>query len=296
VRGVARMLDRVIGENITLDLQLAQTIPPMVADPGMIEQVLVNLAVNARDAMPTGGMITVATDAVTLAEPMMADKAGARAGDFVRLTLRDTGAGIPPDVLPHIFEPFFTTKEPGKGTGLGLATVFGILQQHNGWVEVTSPPGTGAVFTTYWPAEPGLTEVISPVAAPTTLPGGSETILLVEDEPAVRMVAGEILRRLGYRIIEAGSGTEALEQWQRYQHAIAALVTDEIMPGPMRGTELAERLRAEKPILAVVCTSGYSGQADSPPLLAKRLRYLAKPYTVQSLCAAVRQVLDAPVG
>jgi two-component system, cell cycle sensor histidine kinase and response regulator CckA len=294
VRGVTRMLDRVIGENITLELELAPSIPPIVADPGMIEQVLVNLAVNARDAMPAGGVIVIATDTVTLTEPALADKSGARAGDFVRLTLRDTGSGIPAEILPHIFEPFFTTKDPGKGTGLGLATVFGILQQHNGWIDVASPASSGAVFTTYWPAAPELTEVIEPVAAPTAaLPGGNETVLLVEDEPAVRLVAGEILRRLGYQIIEAASGNEALDQWQRHRDGIEVLVTDEVMPGSLRGTELAERLIGEKPTLAVVCTSGYTGTVEPPSVSSPRLRYLAKPYTVQSLCATVRQVLDA---
>ena len=291
VRGVTRLLERVIGENIRLEMELAQALPPVVADPGMIEQVLVNLAVNARDAMPQGGLIVIATEVVTFAAG--AENGPPRAGEFVRLTLRDTGSGIAPQVLPHIFEPFFTTKEAGKGTGLGLATVFGILQQHNGWVDVTSPPDKGAAFTTYWPAAPQLTEVIAPVAAPTTMPAGSETVLLVEDEPAVRMVAGEILRRLGYRVIEAGSGAEALDQWARYQHAIAVLVTDEVMPGQIRGTELAERLQAEKPSLAVVCTSGYSSETDAPPPRGKRMQYLAKPYTVHSLCATVRQVLDA---
>ena len=216
----------------------------------MMEQILVNLAVNSRDAMPQGGRLLLQTASVTLSKADLASKPDGRPGNFIRLSITDTGTGIAPENLPHIFEPFFTTKGPGKGTGLGLATVFGIVKQHNGWIGIESQVNAGATFHIYLPRWD------QPVAAAPECPeardirGGRESVLLVEDEAAVRQFFRRMLEGKGYCVHDAASGVEALQIWRRHPD-IDLLLTDVVMPGGLTGRELAERLRAEKPALKV---------------------------------------------
>ena len=294
VTAVSRMLQRLVGEHVRLELHLAPQPIGAHADASMIEQALMNLILNARDALPGGGAIHVATASVELDELAAAQTPAARPGHFVTLTVSDTGRGIAPEVLPHIFEPFFTTKEVGQGTGLGLATVFGIVQQHHGWITVYSEPGHGTTFRLYlpWCELP----VTAPPPPPPTLaqtPGGTETILVVEDELAVRNFITKVLKRLGYRVLEAPSGRAALEVWAAHRADIRLLVTDLVMPDGISGRELSEQLHAERPELPVIYISGYSADVagqDFP--LAEGENFLSKPFDLTALAALVRQRLD----
>lgn len=291
---VAKMLRRLIGENIDLEFSWGRGLPLIRADAGMMEQVLMNLAVNTRDAMPHGGRLTIKTEACVVSEEEAKRSAGARPGRFVCLSVRDTGSGIAPEILPRIFEPFFTTKEPGKGTGLGLATVFGIVQQHAGWIVVDSAVGVVTTFKIYLPEAPidAATSAAMPNAEP-GVAGGQETILLVEDEASVREFAVAVLQRYGYRVLQAVSGVDALETWKWHGARISLLVTDLVMPENMTGYELAQKLQAEKPSLKVICVSGYSGdmmeQVFTPE---KGMQFLPKPYQPRQLAKAVRDALD----
>ncbi len=289
VTHLTKMLRRVLGEDIAMQVDYAPERLTFQGDAGMIDQVLLNLAVNARDAMPGGGTLRIVTQAVTRRTP---DGAGQH-GRFVHLTVSDTGAGISPEVLPRIFEPFFTTKDVGKGTGLGLATVFGIVQQHHGSIDVESTVGRGTTFHVYLPriqvpAAPPAVEVPELPAR-----GRGETILLVEDEPAVREVGIVTLRRYGYRVLTAASGREAVDIWAAHEAEISLLLTDLIMPGGVSGLQLARRLLAEKPDLRVVYTSGYSAETAGKELpLKDGINYLAKPYDLDQLFRTVRNALD----
>jgi PAS domain S-box-containing protein len=293
VQNLARMLGRLLGEPIALKLELSAKPLPILADTAMIEQVLVNLAVNARDAMPGGGILIIRT--YLERREKVPETAGAplSPGAFAVLEVTDSGAGVPANVLPHLFEPFYTTKEVGRGTGLGLATSLGIVQQHRGWMEVASPPGAGATFRALLP----ITIIPRPSLEPTpgakavAVPGA--TILLVEDEPAVRRSAARILERAGYRVIEAGDGEEALKVWQIHHHRIDLLLSDLVMPSPWSGRVLAARLQSERPGLPVAFMSGYDpttalqGSGGS----ATVEKYLQKPFTSESLLAHVRSHL-----
>ncbi len=296
VANFAKMLRRIIGENIQLKYNYAPNLPSVQADVGLIEQVVVNLVVNARDAMPKGEELLIRTESVHCDADYTAAHPEARTGDFACLTVADKGIGIAPEHLPHIFEPFFTTKAVGKGTGLGLATVHGIVQQHAGWIEVSSQLGVGSTFKIYLPAvAPPLEPVRAAKAAEPKLPGGSETLLLVEDEAAVRVLGGRLLKRAGYQVLEAASGLEALECWRARKEDIALVLTDMIMPGGMNGRELAEQLMAERPNLKVVFMSGYSGETvgdDTAFLRRTRTNFLQKPYHAHTLLEAVRHSLD----
>jgi PAS domain S-box-containing protein len=287
------MLGRLIGERITLQLDLAQQLPPALADSGMIEQVLMNLVVNARDAMPHTGAIVVSTGSCEVTAAECARNPDAHPGAFVWLAVRDTGTGIPPETLARIFEPFFTTKEAGRGTGLGLSTVLGIARQHGGWVEVESEVGTGTLFRVFLPlaAEPpamGPGSVASMVTA-----GGKETILLVEDEDSVRDYARTVLEMHGYRVLQAASGIEAVEVWKWHGERVALLLTDLVMPDEMSGLALAEKLQAERPELKVLFTSGYSADMAAEMLAARKgYSFLQKPYQPKTVARMVREVLD----
>ncbi len=287
-----QMLRRLIGENIEIVFSGGTTPHWIDADTGMIEQVIMNLCVNARDAMPLGGTLTLATREVEIDERRMKTNPEAGPGRFVTLTVIDTGCGMDDATLKRIFEPFFTTKEVGKGTGLGLATVHGIVRQHNGWIEVRSAVGQGSSFEVFLPAAagPGVKEsreAILPVA------GGGETILLVEDDAAVRQTIRDCLRLYGYRILESDTGAVALERWEQEGGRIDLLFTDMIMPGGMTGLQLAERLRARKPALKVILASGYDPEIARPPdALLTGVHYLAKPFEGLTLAAAVRALLD----
>jgi len=291
VTAMSRMLQRVLGEHIQMELRLAPHDLHLCADAGMIEQVVMNLAVNARDAMPEGGRLTISTGAIEIGERGEADREPT--GPYAVLEVADAGVGIPESVLPHIFEPFFTTKEPGRGTGLGLATVQGIVDQHGGWVEVRSRVGDGTTFRIHLPRLSGEAAEREP-----RLGGrqgaGHETILLVEDEEVVRALVRNLLVRSGYRVIDAATGPRALELWNTHGREIDLLVTDLIMPDGMNGPDLAERLRRDEPALRVIFTSGYSPEILGPGSdLLEGVRFLAKPFDLEELTAAVRAALDA---
>ncbi len=293
-REFSMMLRRLIGEHITLELALSPDRCSAEADAGMIEQVLMNLGVNARDAMTGGGKLAIATSQLTIDDPAERHHPAARRGEFVCLSVRDTGCGIAPGDLQRIFEPFFTTKEVGHGTGLGLAMAFGIVQQHQGWIEVESVVGSGTCFRILLPAVPHAAAVVAePLGRTTAACRGSETVLLVEDEPAVRELAATILRGSGYRVLQACSGVDALEVWKWHGSRIVLLVTDLVMPDGLGGVELAARLRKEKPTLRVVLTSGYANESIGaefrPPA---GTHFIQKPFKPQALAQTVRDALD----
>jgi PAS domain S-box-containing protein len=296
IGNLTRMLKRTIREDIRLECLYAENLPFVQADPGMLEQVLLNLVVNARDAMPRGGCLVIATERVSRNGEFLQAEPGARAGEFVGLSVSDTGTGIAPEHLPRIFEPFFTTKEPGKGSGLGLANVYGIVKQHQGWVEVSSRPGQGATFEIFLPAilpPPALAGPAPP--AETRLRGGPETILLVEDDIPLRSVTRRVLEKFRYKVHEAACGTEALEVWRRHQKEIALVLTDFVMPGGMTGRDLAERLRAQRPGLKLIFMSGYSPEAlgkDTKFIQRTHGYFLNKPCSPRTLLQTVRRCLD----
>jgi two-component system cell cycle sensor histidine kinase/response regulator CckA len=260
------------------------------ADPGQLEQVVINLAINARDAMPSGGHLRIDVSNVELSDDDAAPLDGLEAGSYVLLSVSDTGSGIAPEVREHIFEPFFTTKGLGKGTGLGLATVFGIVQQNDGQIEVRSAPGQGSSFSIYLPRS--QEKVSTTVAEGRLVAGGGETVLVVEDEELVRKLAARLLRRLGYRVLTAGSGPEALALVDQQDEPFELLLTDIVMP-LMNGWELAETLTARSPTTKVLFTSGYTSDVIAKHgVLDQDVRFIAKPYTRETLAAKIRAVLD----
>src|SRR5579859_1798225 len=285
-----KILKRVIGEHVVLQCSYAENLPPVSADVGMIEQILINLIVNARDAMPAGGSITVTTEAVHIDGAYVETHPEAQAGNFVCLTVSDTGTGIYPEYLPRIFEPFFTTKEVGRGTGLGLATVYGSVKQHQGWIDVSSRPGRGTVFKIFLPAGVSAVEEDRVSPTPWRPDGRREKILLVEDDGAVRMVARDVLEASGYQVWEASDSLSALNIWKANAAQIDLLLTDIIMPGGLNGQELADRLREERPGLKVILMSGYS--PDRFVQINTYKRILPKPFSLESLTRAVRSCLD----
>ena len=289
VSNIARLLQRMIGEDITLDINLATELETVLADPGQIEQVILNLAVNARDAMPAGGSLTITTGNVMLDAAFVAAHPDATAGPHVLTTVTDTGIGMPPEVVAHIFEPFFTTKSQGKGTGLGLATVYGIVKQSRGFVVVSSTP-KGTTFEMYLPvAAAGATATApQPKTAPTS---GTETILLAEDEDALRALAARMLRESGYEVIATRSGEEALERLKNHDGPMDLLFTDVVMTG-MTGLQLAREARAVRPGIRVLFSSGYSDERVSKEVANDARYFIAKPYTVKALATKVREVLD----
>ncbi|MBE0544258.1 MAG: PAS domain S-box protein [Verrucomicrobia bacterium] len=288
-----KMLRRMLGETIKVQLKLAAQPMLIHADPGMMDQVLMNLAVNARDSMPDGGQLVIETSGVEFDEFAAAQSALARPGSFACLSVSDNGKGIPPEILPRIFEPFFTTKDVGKGTGLGLATVFGIVQQHQGWINVYSEAGQGTTFRIYLPRLTRSAEAKSSPPAPTAMRGGKETILLVEDEPSLRVSVRMTLSRLGYRILEAPTGVKALEVWKENRDEIRLLLTDLVMPDGVTGIALAQRLLQENSKLKVIYMSGYSAAvAGKGFLMQEGVNFLTKPFAAQELARTIRDRLD----
>jgi len=281
VAGITRMLDRTIGEDIELVTDLAPELGRVHADAIQLEQVLLNLAVNARDAMPEGGRLTIETMNVQ-----------SETGAVVRIRVADTGVGMTPEVLAHIFEPFFTTKELGKGTGLGLATVYGIVKQSGGHISVTSSRGHGTTFLIDFPRspdEPRIDVVAPPVERRS---GGTETILLVEDEATVRTLARRVLEQRGYKVLEAQHPEQALIVSRGFQEQIDLLLTDVVMPG-MSGIKLAEHLTAERRSMSVVYMSGYAATSvEQRLLLDDSVPFIQKPFTPDILARRVREVLD----
>jgi len=288
-----KLLTRTLGEHIAVEVNHAPDLPAVFVDRGMIEQVIMNLAVNARDAMPNGGQLAFSTSVREIDTAQAQQHPEARPGRFVCLTVADTGSGIAAEHLPHIFEPFFTTKEVGKGTGLGLATVYGIIKQHEGWMEVDSRVGRGTTFLLFLPAATRkAVEADTVIHAPAPR-GGSETILVVEDEPALRGLMRTTLQRQGYRVFTAGSGFEAIQAWSNRLHQIDLLLTDMVMPDGVTGRELAEKWLAQKPELKTIYMSGYSTEFyRHKPMLSEAVCFLAKPFGPQTLAETVRACLD----
>jgi len=290
---VTKLLGRLVGTNISVQLRTCPGLNLVHADQGMIEQVLMNLAVNARDAMPRGGTLLVALTNEQIDEAYAAGHPQAAAGAFVCLSVSDTGCGIPPETLPRIFEPFFTTKEAGKGTGLGLGTVYGIVQQHHGWIGVYSEVGKGTVMRIYLPAVPGKVSSGDTTLSRKDVRGGSETILLVEDEPSLLALGRSVLERFGYTVLEADTGARALDLWRAHGQQIALVVTDIIMPDRMTGLELAQQLTQLRPNLPVIYTSGYSAEiVGKDHGLVEGVNFLQKPYHILGLAGTVRGALD----
>jgi PAS domain S-box-containing protein len=294
LQNLANMLQRLLGEDVALEFNYALTLPQIEADTGMLEQVVMNLAVNARDAMPKGGKLRIGTASVEIGDDYVRQHLESRAGTFVCVTITDSGCGMDRQTLERIFEPFFSTKEVGKGTGLGLATVYGIVKQHRGWVEVSSQVGSGTTFKIYFPATARKNEVAADtLAAPQTVRGGKETILLVEDEAVLRELVRDILGQYQYRVVEAASGIEALKAWDENNGQIDLLLTDMVMPEGMTGSDVAAQLRKRKPGLKVIFTSGYSAEAVGRDFSQGDAAFLAKPYLPPQLAQTVRQCLDA---
>ncbi|HTD71386.1 MAG TPA: PAS domain S-box protein [Gemmatimonadales bacterium] len=293
VSNLEKMLRRLLGEDVELGTRLAPTTGRVKADPGQLEQVIMNLAVNARDAMPNGGKLTLETGNVDLDEAYAADHYPARAGPFVLLAVSDTGIGMSEETQAHMFEPFFTTKEKGKGTGLGLATVYGIIKQSGGFIWVYSEVGHGTTFKLYLPRVEELAERASqPVQAPARAARGTETVLVVEDEAPVRSVARQVLERHGYTVLEAPSAEAALDITTRYSGTIHLLLTDVVMPG-LNGRELASRLATLRPDARVIFMSGYTDDAVTRHgVLEPGSAYVQKPFTPDAIARKVREVLD----
>ncbi len=298
INGMTKLLQRVLGEQIHMHFKFAMEPLFINADAGMLDQVIMNLAVNARDAMPIGGRLVIETFAVDFDETVREQSPQARPGSFVCVSVSDTGCGIPPEVLPRIFEPFFTTKGVGKGTGLGLATVFGIVQQHQGWISLYSEVGTGTTFKVYLPRladNPATTAAGQNPAAPNlAVARGGETILLVEDDDAVRSVVCKTLSQFGYHVLVAVNGVEAQEVWKQHRDDIRLLLTDMVMPGGVMGKDLAKKLLADNPKLKVIYTSGYSAEVAAGDLLMREgINYLTKPYQPHKLAQIIRNCLKS---
>jgi len=293
VRNLFKMLRRLLGEHIIIKFDEAKDLPPVEGDTGMLEQVLLNLAVNARDAMPKGGNLVIATTLQDIDVELAKHNSDRRVGKFVRLTVADTGVGMDEAIIKRIFEPFFTTKEIGKGTGLGLPTAYGIVKQHQGWVEVASRPGHGSTFHVFLPAKTDVRHAGELQTTPLPLLRGQGTLLLVEDEDIVRRPIGIYLRKLGYHVIEAANGNQALALWSQHRDQIDLLYTDMVMPEGLTGLELAERLKAEKPALQIIISSGYSTEFSAHGVsTGAGFIYLPKPSASTIIAQTVRTCMD----
>lgn len=296
VAEITTMLLRLVGENIQLETESAPGGAPVRADRNLIEQVILNLVINARDAMPKGGRLSLRTQIVEISEAEIKDRPGARSGKKVRLSISDNGAGIPPEHLTHIFEPFFTTKGIGRGSGLGLSTVFSIVEQHRGWTEVESKVGLGTTFSIFLPyrvqsAESSLSKTIPAQM----ILEGKETILLLEEESPVHTLTINILKRYGYKVLTASTGTHALELWKNHRDEVNLLITDMFLPGGLNGLELAKLMREKKPHLKVIyCGEVTDGITNSPSWVRSEDFFLEKPLNFTFLLKRVRSALDEP--
>ena len=292
LKDTEKMLRRILGEDVELITFMAEDLGRVKADPGQIEQVIMNLAVNARDAMPRGGKLTIETVNVELDEAYARAHVAVTPGHYVMLSVSDTGAGMTPEIRDRVFEPFFTTKEKGKGTGLGLSTVYGIVKQSGGNIWVYSEPGQGSAIKIYLPKVDVPLEKLEKKVVHENLPLGSETILVVEDEGEVRKLAVRILKKQGYVVLEAGQGDEAFHVCKQHQGPIHLMVTDVVMPG-MGGHELAKRLEPLHPNMKVLYMSGYTENAIvHHGVLDEGMSYIQKPFTVDGLARKVREALD----
>jgi PAS domain S-box-containing protein len=292
VHSFGNVLRHVLGEHISLEISSDSHLPPLRGDAGAMEQILINLAINARDAMSSGGTLTINTAPVEVDKTYVRLHREARVGSFVCWTISDTGCGIEPENAHHVFEPFFTTKEVGKGTGLGLAAVYGIVKQHKGWIDLSSQPGRGTTFKIYLPAE---LHVVQPMPLPAAgMRKGSETVLVVEDEPELLDLVGEVLLAYGYQVIPATSAKKAMEVWKHSREKIDLLVTDMQMPDGIGGLDLARALTADNPRLKVLYTSGYCPDQIAPKVnLREGQNFLQKPYPPERLLSAIRNCLES---
>jgi CheY-like chemotaxis protein len=296
IADLSKMLRRLLGENIELLLAPGANVGKVNVDPGQLEQVVMNLAVNARDAMPRGGKLTLETANVVFDDEYVKSHAGSYPGRYVMLALSDTGVGIDKEKQSLVFEPFFTTKEKGKGTGLGLATVYGIVKQSGGYIELYSEPGTGTTFKIYLPETEASGSVNDESVEVNLHTEGSETILLVEDAQPVRLIARKALQSRGYTVLEASGGEEALLLCERFSGPIHLLLTDVVMPG-MSGREVADRVLALRPELRVLFMSGYTDDAIvHHGVLDEGVVLIEKPFTPNGLSAKVRELLDEGEG
>ena len=291
--GTEKMLRRLIGEDIDLVTIFASELLRAEVDPGQIEQVIMNLTVNARDAMPNGGKLTIETANVDLDEAYFRDHGVEnRPGPFVMISVSDNGIGMDKEMQSHIFEPFFTIKDKGEGTGLGLSTVYGIVKQSGGYIWVYSEPGQGTTFKTYFPEAKGDAVSVKEDKTPRDLHGGSETILVVEDEDSVRNMVQRILQEYGYRVLEAKNGEDALRVSEEHEGPIHLILTDVIMPG-MSGRDLAGRLQQIRQETKVVYMSGYTDNTIARHgVLDKNIHFIEKPFTPEGLARKVREALD----
>src|SRR6202035_1636880 len=292
-----KMLTRVIGEDIDLVMVPASSLGAVRADAGQIDQVIMNLAVNARDAMPSGGKLTIETSNVSLDQDYARFHAPLKPGNYVTLAISDTGAGMDSETQSHIFEPFFTTKGV-RGTGLGLSTVYGIVKQSGGYIWVTSEPDKGTTFKIYLPRVAETVESLAQVALPAESDAvrGTETVLVVEDEPNLRYLARQYLEKQGYRVLEAADGAAAMQIVVAHEGTIHLLLTDVIMPG-MNGRELAQRILELRPLTKVLYMSGYTENViGRNGTLDAGIRLLQKPFTLRDLKTIVREVLDSYPG
>jgi len=294
VSNIGKMLRRILGEDIALEVNFSPNLPCVKADLGMLEQVLLNLAVNSRDAMPRGGRLQLTTASVMVDAAEAQKNPEAAIGRFVCLAIADTGCGISPENLPRIFEPFFTTKELDRGTGLGLATVYGIVKQHRGWIQVTSQPQAGTTFKIFLPASHEKSGAVTMPAGDARVIGGTETILVVEDEVPLLKLIHHILESHGYEVLGCGNGNTALELWEQHRAKIDLLFTDMILPDGMAGPELAQILQASKPSLKVIYTSGYdTGKLTQAPALREGFNFIQKPFHARKLAETVHDCLNA---
>jgi CheY-like chemotaxis protein len=293
VGGLTPMLRVLLGEDVELVAEWDHELGLVLIDRGQIEQVIVNLAVNARDAMPGGGKLTIATANAKIDARYARSHVGAVPGPQVKLVISDTGIGMTPEVMEHAFEPFFTTKAHGKGTGLGLSTVIGVVQQSGGTIDVASAPGAGSVFTILLPRAGGASEPDGTAGRTNPMRGGSETILVAEDQDAVRLYVERVLIRAGYRVLAAANGQDALALAKTLPH-VDLLFTDMVMPG-LSGPELAKLLTAIHPGVRTLYASGYSDEALNLGFANEgRVPYLAKPFSTDGLLTRIREVLDSP--
>ena len=294
VRGMERMFRRVLGADVELNIGLAADLGTVRADAGQLEQVLLNLAVNARDAMPGGGRLGIRTGNVTLTQPSPGATGQLPAGHYVELTVADTGAGMSADVLEHVFEPFYTTKPVGEGTGLGLATVYGIVTQSGGGVQVASEVGAGTTFRVYLPLVDGAPQAIASVEDRGPPPNGTETVLVVEDDPPVRAFVARVLRQQGYTVFEAGRAEEAVRWLGDVGQLIHLLVMDAVLPG-VSGRGVADHAAVLRPGIRVLFVSGYPVETLARRgILVGDAPLLGKPFSAAALAHTVRDVLDGP--
>ncbi|MFY9531294.1 MAG: response regulator [Candidatus Acidiferrales bacterium] len=290
------LVQKVTGDYVEVEFVLAPDLQATRADPAQIEQVLLNLCVNARDAMPKGGRVLIETCNVELDQDYCRQHVYGRPGRYVRLSVSDTGVGMDAATIERIFEPFFTTKEVGKGTGLGLSTALGIVKQHEGSIEVTSEPGKGTTFHIYLPPSQGSAEPRAPAARETEVCGGTETILVADDHDGLRELAQEMLESLGYRVVLARDGEEAVQKFEAHRSDISLVVMDVVMP-KVRGPDAYAKISQLKPGVPAIFTSGYSeDEAGLAPMVARGALVLEKPYGPKILARKVRELLDGTRG